>query len=196
MNQPGDHPELHSWLLQSEERFRLLFEDAPVAYHEIDAEGRISRVNRAECAMLGYDSPELIGKHVCELAPPGDRDSCRESIARQLAGAEGLPPVKRQFLRKNDRPITIELYQNLIADQSGKIIGIRGILINITEREQVIHAALASEAKYRELLDNVIDGVYQSTADGRLLTVNPALVKMLGYESPAEFLKININTLY
>jgi PAS domain-containing protein len=39
---------------RSEERFRQLFEEAPVAYHEIDREGLITRVNRAECELLGY----------------------------------------------------------------------------------------------------------------------------------------------
>ena len=77
MHQPGDPPASRDWLLQTEERFRLLFDDAPVAYHEIDREGRITRVNRAECAMLGYERSELIGKPVWDLVPPGERDQSR-----------------------------------------------------------------------------------------------------------------------
>ena len=40
----------------SEERFRDLFEEAPVAYHEVDCEGIIRRVNQAECTLLGYEA--------------------------------------------------------------------------------------------------------------------------------------------
>ena len=122
MNQPGDHPEFHAWLLQNEERFRLLFEDAPVAYHEIDTGGRITRVNRAECAMFGYDPSELIGRHVWELVVPEERDLCRESITRSLSPAGKLPPVQRRFLRKNGEPITVEIYQNLIEDVKRELL--------------------------------------------------------------------------
>jgi PAS domain S-box-containing protein len=174
----------------------MLFEDAPVAYAEIDNTGRLRRVNRAGCVMFGYDSSELIGKQVWELVSPEQWESCRASIIRCLASAEKLPPVHRKFLRKSGEPFTVEIHQNLIEDESGKIAGIRGILINITERERTMEAILSSESKFRELFDNVIDGVYQSTADDRLLTVNPALVKMLGYESQAEFLQVDIKTLY
>jgi two-component system sensor histidine kinase/response regulator len=196
MNNSGDHPKTHDRLPDSEERFRLLFEDAPVAYHEIDTEGRITRVNRAECAMLGYEPSELIGRHVCELGLPEEREYCLDLVGRKLKGDAQLVPVQRRFLRKNGEPITIELYQNLILDENGRIAGIRSILINITERERTMEAMLASESKFRDLFDNVIDGVYQSTVDGRLLTVNPALVKMLGYGSQAELLKVGSKSLY
>jgi PAS domain S-box-containing protein len=49
-----------------------------------------------------------------------------------------------------------------------------------------------SENKYRSLFENVHDGIYQSTVDGKILTANPALVKMLGYDSEDELIKMNI----
>ncbi|MDQ6664056.1 MAG: PAS domain S-box protein, partial [Acidobacteriota bacterium] len=49
-----------------------------------------------------------------------------------------------------------------------------------------------SDSKFRSLFENVLEGVYQSTPGGRLLTVNPALVRMFGYTSEEEFLQVNI----
>src|SRR6266478_4225378 len=197
MNQSGDpsaRPD--RLLLQHEERFRLLFEDAPVAYQELDTDGRIARVNRAECAMLGYEPFELIGKHAWELVSPDERNVSRESVWQRLSGRGEIQPIQRRLQRKTGELITVEIYQNLILDAAGAISGMRGILINITERQRTIEAVFASESRFRELFDNVIDGVYQSTADGKLLTVNPALVKMLGYESESEFRRVNIQSLY
>lgn len=54
-------------LHESEDRFRSLFEDAPIAYHEIDSEGVIQRVNQTECRLLGYQAPELVGRHIWEF---------------------------------------------------------------------------------------------------------------------------------
>lgn len=53
-----------------------------------------------------------------------------------------------------------------------------------------------SENRFRELFDTVLDGVYRSSPDGRILAANPALVKMLGYASEAELRKVNANDLY
>src|SRR5882724_12001033 len=196
MNQPGDLSNRPDRLLQNEERFGLLFEDAPVPYHEVDIDGRISRVNRAECAMLGCQPSDLIGKPAWDIVSEEERDACRESILSKLSGVKEPEPLRRRMRHKNGSLITVEIYQNLIVDSAGKITGMRVILINMTEREQTVEAMLASESRFRELFDNVIDGVYQSTADGWLITVNPALVKMLGYESETEFRRVNIQSLY
>jgi len=196
MSTPGDSTTLHDRLLQSEERFRLLFEDTPVSYHEIDAEGRITRVNRAECIMLGYERSELIGRPIWDLVPPSDRDQIRESILRKLEKANPIAPSQARLLRKDGSLLTVGMYENLLENERGAVTGLRGILVNVTEREQTLEAFLASELKYRELFDNVIDGVYQSTPEGRFLTANPALVQMLGYSSEAELLRVDANTLY
>ncbi|MGA2195620.1 MAG: PAS domain S-box protein, partial [Bryobacteraceae bacterium] len=49
-------------LRESEDKFRALFDDAPVAYHELDMDGVMHRVNRAECALLGYEAAEMLGR--------------------------------------------------------------------------------------------------------------------------------------
>jgi len=58
------------------------------------------------------------------------------------------------------------------------------------ERKQAEEALRASEARYRGLFENVIEGVYRATVDGRLESVNPALVEMLGYERAEELLAL------
>ena len=79
MSTPGESP-------------RLLFEDAPIAYHEIDREGRISRVNRAECAMLGYDrSDEGSGRprtqrSRCTAGHSGNQPSTSRSFSSKSSG--------------------------------------------------------------------------------------------------------------
>ncbi|MCW5553920.1 MAG: PAS domain S-box protein [Verrucomicrobiae bacterium] len=53
-------------------------------------------------------------------------------------------------------------------------------------RVEVTHALRDAEAKYRSIFENAVEGIYQSTPEGRYLSVNPALARILGYESPAE----------
>jgi len=61
-----------------------------------------------------------------------------------------------------------------------------------TERTHTLLALKASEARYRELYENVVAGVFQTTPDGRFMAANPALVKMLGYGSEDELLELDI----
>lgn len=61
-----------------------------------------------------------------------------------------------------------------------------------TERTHTLRALRASETRYRELYENVVAGVFQSTADGRFMSCNPALVRLLGYASEDELLGIDI----
>ena len=74
-------------LRASEERFRSLFEEAPVAYHEIDTEGIVRRVNRAEREMLGLEAESIVGRHVWEfVVPGGTRHQPRRGAAQAGAG--------------------------------------------------------------------------------------------------------------
>jgi len=65
---------------------------------------------------------------------------------------------------------------------------------NINEMEQAKLALQASETVYRNLVEKMPDGVYRSTHEGKFVEVNPAMVKMLGYESKEELLAIDIKS--
>ncbi|MGH9657265.1 MAG: PAS domain S-box protein, partial [Bryobacteraceae bacterium] len=110
-------------LLEREERFQRLFEEAPVAYHEIDAEGRVCRVNRAECEMLGFRREEILGRPVWDFVVPAEREECRESVTQKLAGEKPLSPGQRDYVDGNGRRLFLEFHENLIHDGAGRIAG-------------------------------------------------------------------------
>jgi diguanylate cyclase (GGDEF)-like protein/PAS domain S-box-containing protein len=64
------------------------------------------------------------------------------------------------------------------------------------ERRRAESALRASEGRYRRLFDNVMEGVYSSTVEGRFLSVNPALAEMVGLNSPSELLTLPTETIY
>ncbi len=77
-------------------------------------------------------------------------------------------------------------------DAAGDVNAVVGLSRDISQRMRVEAASRASEAKFRELFAHVLEGVYQTTADGRILTANPALIEMLGYSSEEEFLGLDV----
>lgn len=136
-------------LAESEERFRTLFDDAPVAYHEIDSQGIVRRVNRAECHLLGYQPSEILGKYVWEFVAEEERATSREAVRRKVKGELPLAPFHREFARADGTRIIVEIHENLIRDANGAIVGLRSALFDITEQKQLeeqLRQALKMEA--------------------------------------------------
>ncbi len=66
------------------------------------------------------------------------------------------------------------------------------VLRYATERTHTLKALKASEQRYRELFQNVTAGVFQTTPDGKFMAANPALVRMLGYDTEDELLAVDV----
>ena len=148
-------------LQESEARFRALFEDAPIAYHEIDREGILRKVNRAECRMLGVDAAQILDKPVWNLVAPEQRILSRDSVRRKMTGQEPLSPFKRRYRPHGGNSLVLEIHENLIRDAQGAIVGMRSALLDITERE---HAENALHRKSVELAQ-ARDAALEALAD-------------------------------
>jgi diguanylate cyclase (GGDEF)-like protein/PAS domain S-box-containing protein len=90
------------------------------------------------------------------------------------------------YMQEARRPTTDEL------DKLSRMTGLAGIAIKRQRDEDQLRS---SEARYRGLFENVVDGVYITSREGDIITVNPALVEMLGYDSPEEMTKAGRTTM-
>ncbi len=131
--------------------FQELFEFAPVAYHEIDANGILRRVNQTECRMLGYAREEMIDRPVWQFVAADQQEQARQSIRRKVAGEEPPTPFERDFLRRDGGYLILEIYDSLIYDRAGEIKGIRSVLLDVTDR-RLAEQLLANEVTERERL--------------------------------------------
>jgi PAS domain S-box-containing protein len=132
---------------ESEARFRDLFDDAPVAYHELDREGRIFKVNATELQLLGYTAAEMQGRFAWEFIV--DKSSMKMTKAK-LAGEVELKPFERVFIRKDGALMPMLIEERLIRDPAGQVAGIRSALHDITERKRVEQELQQREAQLIE----------------------------------------------
>lgn len=159
----------------SEQRFRDLFDNAPVGYHEVDAEGRLVRVNRTEAAMLGYTPEEMVGENAWEYVV---ESISREAIAAKIAGTMPLLPFERTFRRKDGSEVPVLLEDRLIHDASGRACAIRTTVFDISERKRAEQALRQSEERYRHLVELSPDAIVVHCG-GRVIFVNDATVKLM-----------------
>jgi PAS domain S-box-containing protein len=165
---------------ESEEKFRDLYDHAPVGYHEYDKEGRITKVNRTDLEMLGYTAEELIGQPIWKLNV--GEEIVREQVLAKLAGA--LPPgqnLERIYKKKDGTIFPVLIQDRLTLDEKGQISGIRCTIQDITEHKQSEEALRQSEERYRTILENIEDGYYEVDLPGNFTFFNDSLCRMLGY---------------
>lgn len=128
--------------------YQELFDDAPIAYHEIDRKGVVRRVNRAECRLLGLSPCEMLGRPVWEFVSDEEKEVSHQAVMRKLAGGQSPAPFLRAYRRRDGRRVLVEIHENFIRDRRGRIVGIRSAMLDVTEREQ---AREKMEAQAREL---------------------------------------------
>lgn len=104
--------------------YRELFDDAPVAYHELDEQGIIRKVNNAECQLLGFSAEEMIGRPIWEFLVGEEAAVSRIAIREKLAGKRPLAPFCRTCVTRDNRYRTVQVRDRLIQNSVGDGVGI------------------------------------------------------------------------
>ncbi|MGZ6230898.1 MAG: PAS domain-containing protein, partial [Syntrophales bacterium] len=167
-------------LRESKERYRELFDGAPVGYSEYDIEGRITSVNRTELEMLGYSPEEMTGQPMWKFVI--EEEEARQQILAKLAGT--MPPgraIERTYRRKDGTTFPVLVEDRLIRDGNGRITSIRCTLQDITQRKQREEALRISEEKYRTILEDIEDGYYEVDIAGNFTFLNDSMCRIYGY---------------
>jgi PAS domain S-box-containing protein len=139
-------------LRESEERFRLIIENSPVGYFELDLKGSFVFYNQATCSILGYAAHELASKVQSDVTEPLSRSRLGESFERVLASGETAKSVDWILVRQDGAKRFVESSISLLKDRKGRPSGFSVFLRDITERkrsEALMRAKLAAEAANR-----------------------------------------------
>jgi PAS domain S-box-containing protein len=151
-----------------------------------DPEGQIVYINPADAKMHGYTVEELIGQPSNIFTTP----ELRESPPRMKNDIQEVSRWKRERLnvRKDGSVFPVTLISNPIYDKTGYLIGIVTVCEDITARKQAEKLLQESEQRYRSIFKHATIGIFQATLDGKFITANPALARMLGYTSTRELI--------
>jgi PAS domain S-box-containing protein len=175
---------------QSERMYRTVFESANDAVFIESVDGRILDVNRHGCELLGYRRDELVKMNVSDLVPAEARTwlpLVTDAILREKTFRTEAVNV-----HKKGRQIPVEISASTM-ELDGRAV-VLAIVRDITERKRAEAALADSENRYRTLFNDSLTGIYRTTPDGRILLANPALVRMLGYDSFAQVAERNLET--
>ncbi len=169
-------------------KYRSLLENMMDGFVSVDLNGNLQEFNRAFQEMLGYTKEELLGLTYLDLTPECWHDFETDIMKSQVL-AKGYSDIyEKEYWHRDGRAFPVELRTYLIRDDDGRPAGYWAIVRDITERKTAEKMLRESEEKYRKIFESAMEGIFQTTLEGRCLSVNPAFTRMFGFSSPEEMI--------
>jgi PAS domain S-box-containing protein len=167
-------------LSESERRLHTIIQVEPECVKILGRTCELLEMNPAGLAMIEAENLEqVLGKSVLGLVSPDHREGFEKFVRNVFAGNSGMMEFEMTSLKGSLR--WIETHAVPLRNDEGIVTSFLGVSRDVTDRK-------IAEKKYRDIFNNILTGVYQATREGKLITANPAMAKMLGYESPAELI--------
>ena len=178
-------------LQRSEEKYRNLVENINDVIFSLDAQGRFTFISPVIEQVIYYQAEELMGKPLANFVYLEDLSEFLGNWKKILAGEI----ISHEFRITNKegsiRHVRISSRRLLDGDQ---LVGVTGMMSDITERKWAEVLLRRAEEKYRSIFENAVEGIFQSTLDGHFIVANPACARILGFNSPEELITQNANT--
>ena len=174
-------------LAESEQLFRLTFDESPVGAVVVGPDFNFRRVNASFCAMTGYTAGELARLGFPDITHPDDVEADKEGVRRLLAGEVDSYAREKRYVRKDGGFAWGDIAVRCVRDAGGEPLFLLAIVVDRTERHlaQDEAAARADEARagrdrLAALVDSIPDEIWFSDAEGRFTLANPAAVAVFG----------------
>ena len=186
-----DHKRIEKDLKTSERRFREFAELLPETVFEIDKEMNIIFVNNFFLKEFGYELCEINkGVNALQLVSPEYHDSVVKTF-QKLINEEYAPPLEILALRKDGSTFPSLTFSNVIIHEN-QPVGLRGIMVDISQQKQHEKELLEGEKRFRTLFEENPVGVLACDLDGNIDNINKYALGFLGSPSKEETKKINL----
>ena len=167
---------------RSQQGFRDLIDSFDDLLFALSLDGEVRAVNRSVADLLGASFQQIIGRPLSDFVEEGggdSRDLVKRAMPRFLERKvwTGIVQVRLKI------PNTVH-YFDCVAHAMMRGESVHGVTVLARD----ITALRKNEARFTELFESLQEGIYVITSDERLIDVNPALVRMLGYDSKDELM--------
>jgi PAS domain S-box-containing protein len=150
---------------------------------------KILNVNKITLELVGVKDLKELRSHYRKTNSEKTINALKKELISIALGKKKYVG-ETEFVRRDGTTLYATLKSTMIDDFGTNFASV----VNISERKEAEEGLKVSEENYRELVEQIPDGVYKSSQDGKFVEVNPAMVKMLGYNSKEELLAINLKT--
>jgi PAS domain S-box-containing protein len=173
---------------ESQLAFQAMFEQAAVGMAMVDPEGRMLRVNRRLCEIVGYPPDELARMRFQDLTHSDDLATDVDALRELRSGSRSNYLRQKRYFRKNGDIIWIKLSVGAVRHPAGHLEYFVSVFEDITEAKEAENRLRESEEKYRSLFDSSRDALMTlEPPSWRFADANPATLAMFRTKSAADF---------
>ena len=187
----GESPRQEAELGQAETKYRALVEQLPAITYIADygGMGKWHYVSPQIKSILGFSSTEWLADPQRWLKQIHPEDRQQALLQEERSQKTGVPiDSQYRMLTKGGRAIWFRDFATAVLDEAGRPIHMQGVMLDITQAKEAELAHREAEERYGRLFQNAIEGVFQTTPDGRYLSANPAMARMYGFSSVEELM--------
>lgn len=167
-------------LRESENKYRQLVEEINDVIYEVDRDGMVKYISPSIQGIVGYTPEQIINNHFMVFMHNDDRQSLIDEYQEMLSGL--LCEAEREF-----RLITaagdhkwVQISFRPICEEDS-VVGLRGVMRDVSKHKQVEERLRLSDEKYRELVNTTVDGVISVDSNMKIILWNPGAEKLFGY---------------
>ncbi len=169
-----------------QQRYRIIVDTADEGIWVFDDRYITTFVNNRMIEILGYNQEEIMGKSLAFFLVDEDLPDFEMKASRRRQGI--AERYERRIIRKDGSVLWTHVSATPIMDGDGRFQGSFAMFTDITERKEAEKALRESEEKYRSIFENAVEGMFQSTPEGQLITANPSMARIFGYASQEEMI--------
>lgn len=134
----SQHKQMERTLRTSEEKFKQLYEKAPIPYHTLSPEGSITNINEKWCQLLGYRKEEVIGTSIFDYIQCDEQDSAKASFKEKIASKKAYTGGhERTYVTKNGEPRVFVINDFLSFNETGAVQSVYSTMDDLTERKKI-----------------------------------------------------------
>jgi len=167
-------------LKSAELRYRTIFENSAVAIMMVDEQERLISWNKFTEKLLGMTEEDLHNCLVKSLYPENEWERIRAHNVRQKGMQHHL---ETKMVKKNGDIIDVDVSLSVLKDADENITGSIGVIRDVTERKVFEEALRKSDERFRQVVDNAQEWIWEVDAEGTYTYSSPMVEKILGYRS-------------
>jgi PAS domain S-box-containing protein len=166
-------------LLESESRYRALFEQAAVGFEHVTLGGEWLGVNGQLRKMLGYERDDIISLTPADLTPPEDRVAEHGLIEQLIRGEIPSYAIDKRYQKKDGSYVWVRATSSLAREHNGEPAYRISVIEDVTERRR----ANANSARLAALVQSSPDAIISLSLDGIVETWNPGAEDLFGWSA-------------
>jgi len=174
-------------LKASEEKYRYLIQNAPTGIISTDIEGRVTNINSKMLEILGFLSYKTNMRINVFKFPLLQKSGITASIEHVIRTQKSFQS-DHEYISRRGKKSFLHVIFNPIWNSSLQLTGVQANVEDVSKQKLAEQKLIRSEQDFRDMFENSLVGIFQTTLGGKILKANRALCNMLAYKNPNELL--------